>query len=39
MKKILFLTTSPVAGGNGDALTEAAMKAAEGRMWFWNGSM
>lgn len=30
MKKILFLTTSPVAGGNGDALTEAAMKAAEG---------
>lgn len=29
MKKILFLTTSPVAGGNGDALTEAAMGAAD----------
>lgn len=29
MKKILFLTTTPTAGGNGDALIEAARKAAE----------
>ena len=29
MKKILFLTTTPTAGGNGDALIEAAMAAAQ----------
>lgn len=28
MKRILFLTTSPTAGGNGDALIGAAMEAA-----------
>lgn len=29
MKKILFLTTTPTVGGNGDALIEAAMSAAK----------
>ena len=29
MRKILFLTTSPTAGGNGDALISTAMEAAE----------
>ena len=29
MKKILFLTTSPVKGGNGDALIQTATEAAE----------
>lgn len=28
MKKILFLTTSPTPGGNGDALISAAMEEA-----------
>ncbi len=29
MRKILFLTTSPTAGGNGDTLISAAMKEAQ----------
>lgn len=29
MKNILFLTTTPTAGGNGDALISAAIKEAK----------
>lgn len=29
MKKILFITTTPTVGGNGDALIEAAMEASK----------
>lgn len=31
MKKLLFLTTSPVIDGNGDALIDTAMNAAQGQ--------